>query len=128
MKDERVWVSDQAYDAFRRGYVEAMLWANTYDETGETVDALYWYQGPGRWWTDTPVDLDDADDFLQANHDVLLSASDDFAQHGHDFALTRNGHGAGFWDRGYGAVGDELTTAAHAYGSAEVYVTSDDDA
>lgn len=37
-------------------------------------------------------------------------------RHGHDFFLTRNGHGAGYWDRGYGSLGDRLTDAAHAYG------------
>lgn len=40
----------------------------------------------------------------------------DPAQSGHDFWLTRNHHGAGFWDRGYGPKGDRLTDAAHAYG------------
>lgn len=28
---------------------------------------------------------------------------------GHDFWLTRNGHGAGFWDGDYGDYGDEIT-------------------
>lgn len=31
------------------------------------------------------------------------------AQFGHDYWLTRNGHGAGFWDRGLGEVGDKLS-------------------
>lgn len=35
---------------------------------------------------------------------------------GHDFWLTRNGHGAGFWDRGLGDLGDRLTEAAKVYG------------
>lgn len=30
---------------------------------------------------------------------------------GHDFWLTRNGHGAGFWDRGLGDAGEALTKA-----------------
>ena len=30
-------------------------------------------------------------------------------QAGVDFYLTRNGHGVGFWDRGLGVIGDELT-------------------
>lgn len=30
-------------------------------------------------------------------------------QFGHDMTLTRNGHGAGFWDRGLGELGDKLT-------------------
>lgn len=38
---------------------------------------------------------------------------------GHDFYLTREGHGAGFWDRGLGELGDYLTGIAKAYGSAE---------
>jgi hypothetical protein len=36
---------------------------------------------------------------------------------GHDLWLTRNGHGAGFWDRGYPKeVGDALTKIAHDMG------------
>lgn len=38
-------------------------------------------------------------------------------RHGQDFYLTRNGHGAGFWDRGYGEIGRQLTEAAKIYGS-----------
>jgi hypothetical protein len=37
---------------------------------------------------------------------------------GHDFWLTRNGHGAGYWDRGLGALGERLSDAARAYGEA----------
>ena len=33
----------------------------------------------------------------------------DKAQIGHDFWLTRNGHGAGFWDGDYGDYGDAIT-------------------
>lgn len=36
---------------------------------------------------------------------------------GGDFWLTRNYHGAGFWDRGLGEVGQRLTDSAHVYGS-----------
>lgn len=46
-------------------------------------------------------------------------------QAGHDFWLTRNHHGAGFWDRGNGAEGDEATKLAHAAGSVDVYVGDD---
>lgn len=38
---------------------------------------------------------------------------------GHDFWLTRNGHGAGFWDRGLGDLGERLTEAAKAYNTAD---------
>lgn len=40
---------------------------------------------------------------------------------GHDFWLTRNHHGAGFWDRGLGGLGTKLTQAAQAYGGCDAY-------
>ncbi len=42
-------------------------------------------------------------------------------QVGHDLWLTRNGHGAGFWDRGLGEVGDQLSEIARAMGSKHAY-------
>lgn len=51
-------------------------------------------------------------------------------QCGHDYILTRNGHGAGFWDRGYGAAGDRLTAAVKVYGEVHatvLWVTAEDD-
>lgn len=55
---------------------------------------------------------------------------------GHDLWLTRNRHGAGFWDRFYGgangdanrepiAIGKRLTDSAHAFGEADLYVGDD---
>lgn len=46
-------------------------------------------------------------------------------QFGHDFWLTRNHHGAGFWDRGLGDLGKKLTEWAHSYGSSDVYLGDD---
>lgn len=43
----------------------------------------------------------------------------------HDYVLTCNGHGAGFWDRGLGDLGDRLTDAAHADGEWDLYVGDD---
>lgn len=43
----------------------------------------------------------------------------------HDFWLTRCGHGAGFWDRGLGELGDWLTQQAKPYGEAALYVGDD---
>lgn len=44
---------------------------------------------------------------------------------GNDFWLTRNGHGAGYWDRDLGEVGDRLTKAAHRYGETDAYSGDD---
>lgn len=47
------------------------------------------------------------------------------ARAGHDFWLTRNGRGAGFWDRGLGAAGDKLTEACKKFGEFNLYVGDD---
>jgi len=90
---------------------------------------------------DTPLDADycsadihpdtlaemtsDCEDFTEANSELLEQAyatgNYDEGQAGHDFWLTRNGHGAGFWDRGLGKIGDQLTEAAKSYGSVNLY-------
>ena len=42
---------------------------------------------------------------------------------GHDLWLTRNGHGSGFWDRGYdNDISDILTNAAKSLGSAYLFL------
>lgn len=46
-------------------------------------------------------------------------------QAGHDFWLTRNGHGAGFWDQGLGRIGDALSKFARIYGEAHLYLGDD---
>lgn len=49
------------------------------------------------------------------------------AQIGHDFLLTRDRHGAGFWDRGYPEpLGRNLTEAAHPYGESGFTPVYDD--
>ena len=131
---------ERGRDDFMSGYVEAMLWVNTFierpgKEDCETDDVRYWYQGPGRWWEDTPVDLTDAEAFWEAFGYVLLSL--DYGEYGceywgravlagHDFALTRNDHGTGFWDRGLGAIGNMLSNECKPYGSHNVTLEVDE--
>lgn len=62
------------------------------------------------------------DDLADASIELGRSGSD----HGQDFWLTREGHGAGFWDRGYSkALSQCLTDGAHAFGSGDWYVGDD---
>lgn len=45
---------------------------------------------------------------------------------GHDFWLTRNRHGAGFWDGDWNdGAGDRMTATAHDFGEVYVYVGDD---
>jgi hypothetical protein len=66
----------------------------------------------------------DCDAFIE-KCGALLDDIDD-AQAGHDFWLTRNRHGAGFWDRGLGDLGDKLTDIAHSFGEKDLYIGDDD--
>jgi len=65
----------------------------------------------------------DCESFAEGN--ILDLAGMDPGQAGHDFWLTRNGHGAGFWDRGLGEKGDRLSDAAHVWGEVNLYADAD---
>ena len=114
-----VW--EPVWPEFVEAYLETALWSGT-DSDGNPLDKDYSIGD----FSDEAVEeaIKDCDDFVKANKEDLESVGDK-SSHGHDFSLTRNGHGAGFWDRGYGAAGKRLTEAAKAYGSADVYVGDD---
>lgn len=115
-------------DPFFDGYVACALWSSNDASTpagGEPMDKNY-----------CASDIDgetqrlmgeECAEFERQNRDALDSfyAITDRtpADAGHDFWLTRNGHGAGFWDRDAGAVGEVLTAAAHSWGECHLYVT-----
>lgn len=117
---------------FVRGYIVCALWSST-DDHGAPLD-------DNRDDDDLADDCrkemeDDCADFMEAQWSDLhkyvnvidTSAGDggpwDYA--GHDFWLTRNGHGAGFWDRGLGALGNRLSEAARVYSGVDLYVGDD---
>lgn len=61
--------------------------------------------------------------FLKANESDLTGL--EASQCGHDFWLSRNGHGAGFFDRDLGEKGDRLQEAARKFGECNLYVGDD---
>jgi hypothetical protein len=65
----------------------------------------------------------DCADFIAGNTKDLDGMNP--SQAGHDFWLTRNHHGAGFWDRGLGALGERLTVSANASGEVWLYIGDD---
>jgi hypothetical protein len=109
-------------DSFTEAYLEAALWSsndNADDSGGEPLDANY-----------------DVSDFtvkalaeairecanFQEEHSHLWT---DSSHAGHDFWLSRNGHGAGFFDGPYPRdIRAELQKAAKTYGSCDIYVDS----
>ena len=109
-------------DNFTRAYIECALWSST-DDDGEPLDSVYSIDDLSKGALENmQIDCADFQSSFGAQYRVA-GLSDE--QAGHDFWLTRNRHGAGFWDRGIGDSGEALTDAAHAYGSVDLYVGDD---
>jgi hypothetical protein len=108
-------------DPFTRAYLEAALWASIGDDD-EPLDGLY-----------TVDDIADESliehaeacrQFQEANAADLEGRN--LIRAGQDFWLTRNRHGAGYWDGDYpDGAGRRLTDAAHAWGSSDACVGDD---
>jgi hypothetical protein len=117
-------------DNFTLAYIEAALWSTSVDEEYAAEHDLPEDRGLDRAgftlhdiapealasiWHDCQTFRASADDFLDDWND---------GQAGHDFWLTRNRHGAGFWDRGL-PHGEELSEIARAYGESGLYIGDD---
>jgi len=114
-------------DTFTRAYIACALWSSTDnadDSGGEPLDANY-NESDIAPATLAEI-ISDCAAFQTDNADDLRTSRLSDEQAGHDFWLTRNGCGAGFWDRGLGKVGKTLTDAAHVWGSVNLYVGDDD--
>lgn len=100
------------------GYLDCLVWTmSENDNEGYTVDDIE---------NSSKCKLEeDLSDFLMYANDecweVMNNHSWQWPDIGHNFALTRNGHGTGFWDRGLGDVGDTLTTKSESFGSLDLY-------
>ena len=113
-------------DKFTQSYVTCALWStndNSDEQGGNPLDQNYDY-------TDFSDELTQrvANDCaaFQAQCDELISEDiADWEQAGHDFWLTRNGHGAGFWDGDWPVHGDKLTAIAERFGELDIYVGDD---
>jgi hypothetical protein len=108
---------------FLRAYIHAAFWSSPlYDEEGVEEGTLL---ESGN--TEADLAPDALESMRQDCEAFISSAGDDLVgmdpeQAGHDFWLTRNRHGAGFWDRGLGERGDRLTALAHPYGESTLYL------
>src|SRR5574337_1181429 len=117
-------------EQFLSAYAECALWSST-DESGEPLDDSC---GIDDMAPETLAAMRaDCADFITSNaadlaeYDTRMQSAEwsGSERAGHDFWLTRNGHGAGFWDRGLGKLGDRLSAAAKVYGSVDLYIGDD---
>lgn len=116
---------------FITAYLECAMWSShAFDDEGTAQESL-----------DQKYEFDDIDpESMEAAQKECVSFIEGIAttlRHaigrnrytmagaGHDFWLTRNHHGAGFWDRGLGAAGESLSRWAKSYGEKNLIVGDD---
>lgn len=123
-------------DQFFQAYIEAALWSsmdNANDQGGEPLDANYSADDIA---PETLAKMRSDCELFQVENETLLDRyyaelpSSEWSpeeQGGHDFWLSRNGHGAGFFDREVSkAVRDALQEKARQCGEFDLYVGDDD--
>lgn len=119
-------------DDFTRAFFECALWSSNDDGTPEGGESL-----------DENYTIDDIDPKCRASLEAECkrfqeeNAADIAtgvggrdsngpftreARAGHDFWLTRNRHGAGFWDGDWPEAGERLTAASQAFPEVTLYV------
>jgi hypothetical protein len=112
-------MSNRNFDEFTKAYLETALWSssddddkpldeyNSTDIADETINEM----------------IKDCEKFQSENCEDISS---DLSRAGHDFWLTRNHHGAGFWDGDWEIeIGKKLTKASETYGEFTLYVGDD---
>jgi len=114
-------------DEFTQAYFEAAFWS-TVDDNDRSLRADYDY-----------TDIDDdclarmeadckkfQEEVLEPIREESEESLPDDKYAGHDFWLTRNEHGAGFWDGDWvEPYGTKLTDASKEFGEFELYVGDD---
>lgn len=128
------------FDSFTRLYIRTALWSSNDQSDPETGgDPLEDNYGIEDISPKALVKIVADCAAFQTQCDAWINAADDTGEcrrgpdcetawdrAGHDFWLTRNGHGAGFWDGDWPEpFATYLTAAAHAFGECDLYVGDD---
>lgn len=118
-------------DDFTKAYIECALWSST-DDNDSPMDGEYSVSDLApecleRMIADCAKFQKDAiEEIAWDNLEYFPHRCSTHEKAGHDFWLTRNGHGAGFWDGDWKEpAATRLTDAAKAFGSCDLYVGDD---
>lgn len=116
-------------DNFTRSYIAALLWSSQDEEipnwdslepSADLIERAYHECKAFRYRADCYISAA-IENGTAPSHD-----SDEWGYAGHDFALTRNGHGAGFWDGDWPEYGDILSKISNSFGEIDVYAKGDE--
>ena len=110
-------ISENDLQVFMAAYQEAAIWSSTDFDGNSLFSKLY---------ADFTVSVKakkrmevDCLKFMIENHELIKN---DLTQAGHDFWLTRNHHGAGFWDGNWPQPDATiLTDSGHTFGELDFY-------
>ena len=127
-------VKQERYTETLDGAVESALWS-TIPTIAEDDDSMIEPAGQYEITDEEKMKLRGTlafyiKDWFNENYDLLVEAVEtvliDWESVGHDFWLTSQGHGAGFWDRGLGELGDKLTDSCGGHSDiVSFYLTED---
>jgi len=115
-------------DVFMLAYIECALWSST-DDNEVPLDENYTVEDInsktlGRMIAD--CERFQVEHGYEIDNAIVSSRYTNDERAGHDFWLTRNGHGAGFWDGDWPEpMATRLTNASKAYGEVDLYVGDD---
>lgn len=100
-------------------YLETALFTSD-EEEGISGMAIFEFDGEERMKVKEEIEK-----FIKEVEEEGLLNVTDAGLFGHNFWLTRNGHGAGFWDAGLGEDGEKLSEISKKYGTSDLYVGDD---
>ncbi len=109
-------------DEFIRSYMETAIWSSTDNDGIPLDDSKY---ANVEWSSEALKQIEtDCQSFQEQIKSIPVLRSESGIAH--DFWLTRNHHGAGFWDGDYPKeVGERLTQIAHSFGESNIYIGDD---
>tara|TARA_R110002124_G_scaffold93519_1_gene237167 strand:+ start:54 stop:404 length:351 start_codon:yes stop_codon:yes gene_type:complete len=106
-------------DTFTQAYYKAIYFTDTGEDDQPPTDAEIASEAK------KDIEADCEAFYLKSGLEALYS-KDVIEQAGHDFWLTRNGHGAGFWDGDWAEpMATDLTTISEAFGVVDTYLGDD---
>ena len=123
---------------FFHAYVTTALWSSTDESRDDGGDAFDQNYDQDDIAPEAITEMEsDCRAFLAIAGDTISTATtqwddiagvgfDKYGRAGHDFWLTRNGHGAGFWDGDWPEnEGSTLTDMAEKFGEVNLYLGDD---
>jgi hypothetical protein len=115
MNEKEVKASKEMLDQ----YLTTALWSSHDYETNMDMDENYDIDDFSK--NAIEQSIEDCNGFLSEAKQYLEKEKATDSTIGHDFWLTRNGHGAGFWDGDY-IYGIQLTEIAKVYGTVTLFI------